>query len=153
MRIASTQYTLSNRSFEIYLSGCSGNPKCIGCYNKELQNFNIGEEYNERYFNKIKEKVLIFSNIIENLMVLGGEPLDQNQKEFLEFSRDLISLNKQMWLFTRYDIKNIPYEIKKICDYIKCGRYIKELSCENNIQYGIKLATSNQKIYKKGIDY
>ena len=42
---------------------------------------------------------------------------------------------------------------KELCDYIKTGSYIEELKCDDNIQYGIKLATSNQKINKKGIDY
>ena len=45
------------------------------------------------------------------------------------------------------------YLIKELCDYIKTGEYDESLKCENNIQYGIKLATSNQKINKKGIDY
>jgi glutaminase len=40
-----------------------------------------------------------------------------------------------------------------MCDYIKTGRYIPELKVNENVHYGINLATSNQKIYKKGIDY
>jgi hypothetical protein len=32
--------------------------------------------------------------------------------------------------------------------YIKTGRYIEEFKCNDNIQYGIKLASSNQQIYK-----
>ena len=38
-------------------------------------------------------------------------------------------------------------------DYIKCGKYIPELTTDDNIQYGVHLATSNQRIYKCGVDY
>ena len=62
-------------------------------------------------------------------------------------------MNKPIWVFTRYDIDKVPKEIKSLCNYIKCGRYKPELKCKNNIHYGIELATSNQKIYKKGVDY
>ena len=41
----------------------------------------------------------------------------------------------------------------KYLDYIKYGSYKEELKCDNNIFYGVKLATSNQKMLKKGIDY
>ena len=37
---------------------------------------------------------------------------------------------------------------KKMVDYIKIGAYIPELTTDDNIQFGIKLATSNQKIYR-----
>jgi anaerobic ribonucleoside-triphosphate reductase activating protein len=153
MNILATQYTLVNRSFEIYLSGCSEDPKCLGCYNPEAQNFDIGEKYTQNYFNTIRFKVENFSNLIDNIIILGGEPLDQDKEEFKLFATDLKKLNKLLWLFTRFEIDEISSEIKKFFDYIKTGRYLSELKTENNIQYGIKLATSNQKIYKKGIDY
>jgi anaerobic ribonucleoside-triphosphate reductase activating protein len=153
MRITSTQYTLQNKSFEIYLSGCNGNPKCEGCYNQELWDFNIGEEYTLEYFGDLQQKIYRFKNIIDNIMILGGEPLDQNINDFSYFIKDMKSFNKDLWLFTRYELNEIEPTILNQFDYVKTGKYIKELSVDNNIQYGIKLATSNQKIYKKGIDY
>ena len=47
-----------------------------------------------------------------------------------------------------YEINEIPEEIKKSCNYIKTGRYIKEQECSDNIQFGIKLASKNQTIFK-----
>ena len=44
-------------------------------------------------------------------------------------------------------------ELLPFLDWVKIGRYIESLTTDNNIQYGIKLATSNQNIYKKGVDY
>ena len=45
MNIVSTQYTLSTKSLEIYLAGCSGQPKCKGCHNPMLWDFNMGEKW------------------------------------------------------------------------------------------------------------
>jgi organic radical activating enzyme len=149
MNILATRYTLPLKSLDVYVAGCSGLPHCVNCHNKESWNFNCGELYNEGYFDKIKIKVESFNIMIDNIMLFGGEPLDQNHDELLHMLLDLKSLNKDIWLFTRYDINKIPKEIKILCDYIKCGRYLPELACEDNIYYGIKLATSNQKIYKK----
>jgi len=86
-------------------------------------------------------------------MLFGGEPLDQKHEDLLHMLLDLESLNKKIWLFTRYEIEEIPKEIISLCDYIKCGRYIPELTSDSNIMYDIKLATSNQFIYKKGLNY
>ena len=80
-------------------------------------------------------------------MIFGGEPLDQNENELLGLLSDLKHLNKKVWLFTRFEIDEVSESIKFYCDYIKTGRYIPEFKCEDNIQYGIKLATSNQKIF------
>jgi organic radical activating enzyme len=153
LKIASTQYSVSYNSFEIYLSGCRGSPKCEECYSKELWDFSIGEEYTKEYFDKIKKKINRFNKIIDNIFILGGEPLDQNIEELKKLIFDLKILNKPLWLFTRYDLIEIDKSILELFDYAKTGKYIKELSCNDNTKYNIKLATSNQHINKKGIDY
>lgn len=154
MNIISTQYTLSTKSFEIYVAGCKGQPHCKNCHNKVSWNFNIGEEYTQDYYIKyIKDKVLKYDNLIKNIMIFGGEPLDQPLDKLLEMLNDIKLSNLPIWLFTRYSIDEVPISIKEYCDYIKCGRYMEELKCDDNIQFNIKLATSNQHIYKKGVDY
>lgn len=156
MNILGTQYTLNRKALEIYISGCKGDAKlghCPNCHNPESWNFSQGEKYNKTYFYKIKQKIIDFDTMIKNIEIYGGEPNDQNYIELESFLKDLKSLNKTIWLFTRYDLKDCPKFEYELCDYIKCGRYIQELSCNNNLQYGFNLATSNQNIYKKGIDY
>ncbi len=147
MNIVSTQFTLELNSLDIYLSGCSGIPKCKGCHNPELWDFNNGLPY-EEWTEGINSKVKDFDIMIKNIMVFGGEPLDQNPIELIEFLKFLNTLNKKIWLFTRNDIEEVPEKIKILCDFIKTGRYIEELKTDGNIQYGIKLATSNQKIWE-----
>lgn len=138
------------------MAGCKGDDKlghCPSCHNKESWNFNIGDLYNEVYFEKIKTKVQNFDNMIDSIQLFGGEVNDQNYIELEKLLRDLKALNKPIWLFTRYDLKDCPKFELELCDYIKTGRYAEELSCNDNIQFGITLATSNQSIYKKGLDY
>lgn len=155
MNILASQFTLQYKSLDIYLAGCKGNNgvHCVSCHNKESWSFNQGDLYNKDYFEKIKNKVIQFDKLIKRIMIFGGEPNDQNHIELEKFLKDVKSLSKEVWLFTRYSIENVPKFEYELCDYIKSGAYIPKLSCDDNIQYGIKLATSNQKIYKKGLDY
>lgn len=151
MRILATQYTLNNKAFEIYTSGCIGNPHCKGCYSPETWSFDQGEYFTEEYFKqKIESKLKDFDTIIKNIMIFGGEPLDNSKEDLYFLLEKLSKFNKPIWIFTHYDIdyaKERLGESIKFVDYLKCGSYIPELTVENNIQYGIKLATSNQKIY------
>jgi len=153
MNILATQYTLTYKSLDIYVAGCSGSPHCPNCHNPESWSFIQGELYNKKYFKKLKLKIKDFDILVHNIMIFGGEPLDQNYEQFIKFLQDLKELNKKVWIFTRYKLNEVPQDILELCDYIKCGRYIEELTTEDNTQYGIKLATSNQCIYKKGIDF
>jgi len=148
MKIISTQYTLEHKSLDIYVAGCNGNPHCFQCHNPESWDFNKGHIYNKGYFNHIKEKVKSFDSMVDNIMIFGGEPNDSNHDELLHMLMDLKSLGKKIWLFTRYEINNIPEFEYILCDYIKTGKYDSELIVDNNIQYGIKLASANQKIYE-----
>lgn len=154
MNILGTQYTLATKSFEIFVAGCSGNPRCTGCHNPEAWDFEQGELFDEFYFyNKVQHKIIEFDTLIDNIMIFGGEPLDQDLCRLYALLELLKGTGKKIWIFTRYGLDNIPEHIKQMCDYIKCGPYIPDLSTDDNVQYGIKLATSNQHIYKKGVDY
>jgi len=79
---------------------------------------------------------------------MGGEPLDQPLEELYDMLKNLNTLNKKIWLFTRFELNEVPECIKEQCDYIKTGRYNEKLKTNNYIKYGVKLATSNQQIYK-----
>lgn len=152
LKILASQYTLKMKAFEIYTAGCVG-PHCEGCHNQETWSFNQGNEYSKEMFEEIKEKINDFESLIDKIMIFGGEPFDSSHFELEKMLKDLKTLNKEIWVFTRNRLEDLPEFAKEYCDYIKSGRYIKELVTNDNTQYGIELATSNQKIYKKGIDY
>jgi anaerobic ribonucleoside-triphosphate reductase activating protein len=145
MNIVSTQYNLQNKTLEIYLSGCYGD--CYNCHNPELKDFNIGNYYSDE-LPKIIQKIYEFDSLIDNIWILGGEPLDQDILKLNDLLNYLTQTNKKIWLWTRYELNEIPELVKRYCNYIKCGKYIKKLKTDNNIQFGVKLASSNQRIYK-----
>lgn len=156
MNIAYIEYSPNTNSLDIFFCGCNP-PHCEGCYNEELWDFNTeGISLDEA----LKETVSLnhrFDSLIDKIIIVGGEPIDcynVDKQKFIDFLSSINKLvNKPIFLFTRYDLNQVPDDIKQYCDFIKCGRYIPKLTTDNNIQYDIKLATSNQKIYKKGVDY
>lgn len=150
MNIAATQFSLQTKSFEIYLSGC--NRHCLNCHNPELQNFDIGENYYSK-LDDILGKIHEFSCIIENIWILGGEPLDQDIEELNNLLIILRRTNKKIWLFTGYEFLDVSTLTIKLIDFLKTGEYDEIKLVDDNIQYKIKLPSSNQKIWVKGKDY
>lgn len=154
MNLLGTQFNLQNKAYEIYLAGCDRAPHCEGCHNPESWDFNNGEKIDDDKYNSIISEIKKFYNLIENIWILGGEPLDQNVNELLRLVEKIREdvPNIKMWLFTGYTmidlIDKIGTKNKSLFDFIKCGAYIKELTQDNHIEYGVKLATSNQHIYK-----
>jgi len=138
------------------MAGCNASPHCKGCHSEESWDFNAGEEITRLYFSKMWHKIKEFDNLIDKIWILGGDPLDNDIEEIYEMVNTLSLLNKEIWLFTRYSLEEVKVKLKKyikVFDYIKCGAYEQDLTVDDNIQYGVKLATSNQKIYKRGVDY
>ena len=130
-------------SLTISISGCPY--KCRGCHSDYLW------EYDGKYIlNDIDNLIHKYDGMITCVCFMGG---DQNKEEL----RTLLNIAKGYNLKTSvysgsnniHDFDDILYLI----DWLKIGRYDESLLTDNNIQYGIKLATSNQHIYKKGKDY
>lgn len=147
MNIGGTQFTLKTNSFEIYVSGCKG-PHCKDCHNPELWDFSIGHDF-EYIKQDIEKKIKRFKTLIKNIMIFGGDLNDQNREEAIAFLDFLLKFKKKIWLFTRYEITDIDINILNKCNFIKTGRYLKELTCDKNEWFGINLATSNQRIFTR----
>lgn len=156
MNIITIDYSMATQSLDIFFSGCAMGQHCPGCHNSEAWDFNVGSDW-MTWIDKIKYNVEHFNGMIKRIFILGGEPLDQDRTEFIKFMDTMFSIilhtDIEQWLFTRYEMDQIPEEIKDMFDYIKTGPYKEELTVDNNIQYSVKLATSNQKIWKSGVDF
>ena len=152
MNISGIDFTLKHQSIDIYVSGCKG-PHCSGCHNPDTWCFDAGTPYGATLIVQIQEKINRFPDLIKNIMIFGGEPLDQPEDEIVNLLKNLKKFSLDIWLFTRYDIDQVPDSIKELTDYIKTGRYEETLKSEGNVWYGITLSTSNQRIWKKGVDY
>ncbi len=147
MNIANFQFPCfvpyNKPAIEIYVAGCLGT--CHNCHNPQLHNFNLGKPFDYGCLGYLKER----EDLFEAIGFLGGEFLDQNLSEFKSVAKLLRNIfkTKEFWLFTRYEIEEIPEWCKEVFDYIKVGKYIEELK-----QEGFP-ASSNQKLLKKGVNY
>lgn len=161
MNIISTQYTLANRSFEIYLAGCNAEPHCEDCFSPETWDFSMGEPCTSEKAQEIINKVREFGSMIDHVWFLGGDPIDQDPEELFALVNALKILkaedDKQFWLFTRHELfdeggylkpeYSSYYNVLHYMDYIKTGAYVPTLAVDNRWINGIRLATSNQKIW------
>lgn len=90
----------------VFFSGCSF--FCKGCFNKDVWDFNVGEDFNLDYYHEN-----IYPNVnkfIRGLSVLGGEPL--HPKNIYDVAL-LIALFKydfserDIWLWTGYKFEDL----------------------------------------------
>ena len=147
MNIINTQYSVSGKYLEIFLTGCKRTNKCKGqCHNSSLWEFNQGTDWGfwkDKITNKIKE----FSDVIDYVFVTGGEPLDQDEWELVDLFIFLKTRNKPIVLFTSYSFKKISDKVKMFVDYIKCEPYLTDRQ-EKDVGICV-LASDNQILYKK----
>ena len=151
LQIEHIEYSPITRSLDIFTIGCNGN--CKDCCNPEIKDFNLSGLSIENAISKVCGLNNQFDKLIDRIFLVGGDPVDGE----IATSGGTRSLachiktftNKPIYLFTRHNLEDIPESLKECVDYIKTGAYIPELTTNDNIQYGIKLATSNQRIYKK----
>lgn len=155
MRVAGfDRYDLHNTpgsdapAFTLWFAGCSH--KCRGCQNQELWDKNAGKEYD------VVELVsLIFDQTkkskINTVVLLGGEPLEQDLYELAELCNILDGAGYKIWLYTGYDYTQVSTKYSKIqrcLEYIKCGKYDDTLLQPE----GTFPITSNQELYHKSED-
>lgn len=154
MNITHWDFNFDTSSIDIYVSGCK-EPHCEGCHNSELWDFNVGMDY-KGFLKDILARMEMYDGLIDNVSVMGGEPLDQDLDDLFDLIAWLDSVkspNTKIWLYTRYPLMKVPDEIKGLTDFIKSGPFVLSKVTNGNRQYGIKLASSNQKVYKRGVDY
>ena len=152
LRFAHIEYSISTRSLDIFSIGCDGS--CKGCFNQEIKDWNIAGISTDKVISKVLQLGTKYGNLIDRLILVGGDPVDAYNRypdEYSAFIEGIRTLNKPIFLFTRYELKEINKNLLGKVDYVKTGAYIPELTTDNNIQYDIKLATSNQRIYKVGV--
>lgn len=114
-------------SFTIWFSGCT--IRCDGCHNKQLWDKSSGNEM------AVDDVVDIVVNECHKLntdtvVLLGGEPLDQELRDLYQLCADIRLHGIRIWLYTGYNYDEIPIVIKECIDVIKCGRYIDGLKCD-----------------------
>ena len=91
----------------LFVSGCRNN--CPGCFNKDAQNFNYGEEFNDSVIDDILDS--LDDNYHDGLTLLGGDPMEPENAEALidliyKF-RKRYHREKTLWVYSGYIYEDI----------------------------------------------
>jgi len=141
-------------SYSFYTSGCKG--YCKGCHSDHTHDFNQGILMDEHFYTKTIWNMKEYGEFkFDNIILLGGEPLDNPVEEVFEFFNEMkIAFpDKKLGLYTHFELDEIDPTLFIICDFIKTGKY--SIDNLDNLYYsnGVKLVSNNQKINIKNIDY
>lgn len=134
---------LDTASFTIWFSGCDMH--CDDCQNEVLWDKRRGTNYS---VDDVVNLILCSSKRLNTkyVVLLGGEPLQQDRQELLSLCTALKSNGLKIWLYTGYEFCHIPNGILDNIHIVKCGRYIKELNS------GGFPASGNQRVLIKSQD-
>ena len=96
----------------LFVSGCTHN--CEGCFNKEQQDFNYGNEFTKETENQFVE--LTKSRQIKGVNILGGEPMQQVMDNTLLdlLKRIKLETGKPIWLWSGYIYEEIINNPKRL---------------------------------------
>ena len=89
----------------LFVSGCTHD--CDGCFNKEQQDFNYGNEFTKEIEDEFIEYVK--SKQVKGVNILGGEPMQQLMDNTLLnlLKRIKKETNKPIWLWSGYTYEEI----------------------------------------------
>ena len=139
MRIAKVDYNPEINAIEVYVTGCK--LRCKGCHNYQLQSFAGGTPWREHLHALTRTDVA-------RLMVMGGEPQDQDRAEMLEFLDLMRDFYTDIWLFTGYE--EVSPALRCRVDKVKVGAYIEgQDGWTWNFGDGsvLRLASNNQQVW------
>lgn len=132
----------SKLSTNLWFSGCGHN--CKGCHNQELQNRQSGLSLSDIY-QELKNR----RQLTDWVVLTGGDPLfSKNVVDLYKIIKIAYQFNYKIFVYTGYTYKEIEFFIncyksnRYYIDYIKCGKYIKELKNNDYI-----FASTNQELY------
>lgn len=103
----------------VFFQGCK--KRCKGCHNPELQSFETGMVVSTKMIlNKLNNEWY------DSIIFMGGEPLEQKEG-LIELMAGAKALNKERWLYTGYNVNEIPPEVFELSSVIIAGEYKEEL--------------------------
>lgn len=109
----------------LFVSGCRN--RCKGCFNPETWSFTYGQEFTAETGQELLR--LLDNPNIFGLSILGGDPFEPENREWIEDICDLVKHNfpdKSIWVWTGYDFLNdglIDLPVMKYIDVLVDGRF------------------------------
>ncbi len=132
------------------ISACNCTFDCSNCFNQHIKKLKTITKSSKEIIAEVQ------SNVFNQGIIFAGLEWTLQLDECILLAAEA----KKHELLTMIYTGNIweSSVVKKIIkshvfDYIKCGQYDEALKTANHVEYGIVLASSNQHIYKKGVDY
>lgn len=132
------------------ISACDCKFNCPKCFNQRIKSLPVISKSTTDIIAEVK------SNNFNKGIIFAGLEWTLQIEECIALAREAKLQKLQTMLYTGNDFKSRivgTIVLSRVFDYIKCGKYIDELKTTNHIEYGVVLASSNQHIYKKGVDY
>ena len=111
----------------LFVSGCTR--RCKGCFNQEAQDFNYGQEFTWETLHELER--LVNNPNVEGLSILGGDPLEPENRQWVETLCAYIHHNcpeKTIWLWTGdlwENVKDLP--VMSHVDILVDGPFIENL--------------------------
>ena len=145
-----------NISVSLWTAGCPH--RCKGCHNSEMWDYKNGYEVPTDIKGQLI-KAISANGLVRNLSILGGEPLSEENRDFiLTIIRAIRAAyhSIKIFLWTGYtieELKNMEDEkinfILENIDVLIDGKYDESL---RNVTLELR-GSSNQRILKRNIDF
>lgn len=131
---------------------CATNCKfnCENCFNQDIKNMPTLIKNHKEIIHEIKD------NKFNQGIILAGLEWSLQPEELKLLVYEALRNDLQVMIYTGMNEEDFDLQFAdliKLPIYVKYGRYDENYKDDNYYCYGIKLATSNQKIYKKGNIY
>lgn len=132
------------------IAACDCKFNCFNCFNQHIKALPVIAKSCNDIIAEVK------ANPFNKGIIFAGLEWTLQLNECLSLAKEAKRQGLQTMLYTGNDFKGRlmgTIILSNSFDYIKCGRYEEELKTANHIEYGVVLASTNQHIYKKGVDY
>lgn len=111
----------------LFVSGCRN--RCKGCFNPETWSFTYGQEFTWETVHELER--LVNDPNIDGLSILGGDPFEPENREWVETLCAYIRHNcpgKTIWVWTGYDFEDLcELPVMKYMDVLVDGRFEESL--------------------------
>lgn len=131
------------------ISACDCKFNCKNCFNQHIKELPTISDTPQNIIREIK------ANAFNKGIIFAGLEWTLQIEECLCLAKLAKQEGLQTMIYTGNNNNETLRRLEEteVFDYIKCGRYVEGLKSTNHIEYGVVLASSNQHILKKGVDY
>ena len=141
-------------SLLVFFMGCERN--CFNCHNPQFKNPKYERDTRVLNFKEFIEEIEKYSKLYQTdkIVFTGGDPLSIYNLEFvMGYLKVSQTYNKNVCIYTAYDINYVKKNNIRGFTFLKCGKYIEELrQASIKTDESFQLASKNQTIYNSNFE-